>query len=193
MKYIYGICGTHGTGKSTILYGVRDNGIAIVDKHLARTAQKELGWDSLSRVEESIDNMWALQDAVLASLYDRDNAIIESEVPTLVERTPADVWAYTLTWCERLGIDPSTDKRVRLYRQQCRELANNYAKFICVEPVDAVPFVVDPKRADLKSREFVRCVISSFIWDGALPLYAVKTTGKDERIAEVTAVIRSGV
>ena len=191
MKYLIGLCGTHGTGKSTILQGVKAAGYAVNEAQLSRTAQKNLGWDTLGRAQESDKNMWALQDAIIDALEARDQAVQDSGVFTLVERTPADLWAYTAMWCQRLGIDTATDQRAIDYRARCDRLALNYLRFMVVVPDASIPFQEDPHRADLASRRFVEREIDSFLFRGAYPTYIIKTTAREHRIAEACALMRT--
>jgi predicted ATPase len=187
-KYIIGVCGTHGTGKSTIVKSVREAGYPVMDVQLSRTAQAALGWSSLSLAQESIENMWDLQEAVLGAMWDRDQAITKSKTLTLVERTPADVWAYTQLWCQRVGVDVGSSRQALSYRQRCRDMACQYAKFICVPASDKVPFVEDPHRADLASRKYVESEIKRFISSGLLPAYDIVYDDQDERSAEVLGI-----
>lgn len=186
---ILGICGTHGTGKSTIMNAAKEAGCKVDFSQLSRTAQKQLGWDSLSKAQESIDNMWALQDAVLQAMYDRDQRILKSGELTIVERTPADAWAYTALWCSRLGIDVLDrfiqDKKAEIYLRMCRDLASTYTKFVVVPPIAEIPFERDPNRADENSRSFVEKVINEFLWTGMFPLYTVSMSSRDGRAAEI--------
>ena len=193
---IIGICGTHGTGKSTILNSIKQAGYDVDESQLSRTAQKLLGWDKLSRAEESIENMWALQDAILQSMYDRDTRILESGKLTIVERTPADAWAYTSLWLSRLvdrypnEVNSSMNEaRELFYKAQCRHKANEYAKFIVVPPSPDVRFVEEPNRADGKSRTFVECRINEFLSSGNLPTSIIQFTSKEQRSAEAQAII----
>lgn len=187
MSYVVGLSGTHGTGKSSIIQGVKGLGYTVNESQLSRAAQKELGWDKLSHAEESIENMWMLQDAILGAMYDRDFAISESKELTFVERTPADVWAYTAMWCERLDIDIHSS-RARLYRAQCQQLMHDhYAYFIYVPMTDAVPFKEEPNRADLKSRVFVAKTIEQFLMDAYRPNHFITTTTSECRTAEAAA------
>lgn len=189
---IIGICGTHGTGKSTIMQAAKDAGYYVSEEQLSRTAQKMLGWNRLSIAQESVDNMWALQDAVLQAMYDRDQRIIKSGKLTVVERTPADAWAYTAWWCSKHGLDVRgrfiQDKRAEVYKGMCRDLAREYAKFVIVPPAPQIPFEEDPNRADIQSRSFVENEINQFIWDGNLPCYVITTAAKQSRAAEIECV-----
>lgn len=186
---LVGLSGTHGTGKSTIINGVAELGYKVNDAQLARAAQKALGWESLSVAQASKENMWALQNAVMEAMFDRDQASLERGDVVLVERTPADIWAYTEMWCGRLLINPVTDPTAILYKNKCREMARSYSHFLVVPMTPAVPFVAEANRADLASRNFVDQVIKEFLESGDLSRTVIKTTGKEARIAETAAVL----
>ncbi len=190
MNYVVGLCGTHGTGKSTILQSVKSAGFPSNETQLSRRAQAELGWDSLARAQDSADNMWALQNAIISAMAWRDVSIQTSKQLTIVERTPADAWAYTAMWCQRLNIDVFTDERALTYRSQCDALARqSYAKFIYVPAMDEVPFVADPHRADLPSRFFVASTIDNFLWSNELPTYKIKSSSPAGRASEALEVM----
>lgn len=186
---IVGLCGTHGTGKSTIINGIRDLGYKVNQAQLARAAQKALGWDTLSRAQESKANMWALQYAIMDAMFDRDQEALSTGEIVLVERTPADIWSYTEMWCRRLSIDPIEDQQAREYKQQCRSFANNYCQFLIVPVSSVVGFVAEPNRADLASRAFVDIAIREFIESGNLPRTEIKSSGIATRIAEAQTTI----
>lgn len=191
---ILGICGTHGTGKSTILNAAKDAGCKVDFSQLSRTAQKQLGWENLSKAQESVDNMWALQDAILQAMYDRDQRILKSGELTIVERTPADAWAYTALWCSKLGIDVLgrfiQDKKANVYRGMCRDLAREYTKFVVVPPAAEISFEHDPNRADEQSRSFVEKVINEFLWTGMLPTYTMSMSSRTGRAAEIQCLYK---
>lgn len=189
---LLGICGTHGTGKSTILNAAKNAGCKVDFSQLSRTAQKQLGWDNLSKAQESVDNMWALQDAILNAMNDRDQSILKSGELTIVERTPADAWAYTALWCNRLGINifdrSFKNEAVEKYYNNCYDLAQHYLRFIVVPSIKEIPFEYDPNRADESSRDFVEKEINRFLWQSVLPIYTMKMTSKDGRAAEIECV-----
>lgn len=187
---IVGLCGTHGTGKSTILQGVKSAGLQVVETQLSRSAQKSLGWSSLSKAEQSVENMWSLQDAILNAMYDRDLLISKSNQLTLVERTPADVWAYTELWCSRLGLNALTDSKAKSFKRLCRQLAGDFYSMFLVVPIkEEIKFVVDPHRADETSRITVSESINGFIWDGGLSYSVIESTLPEARISEAIAQI----
>lgn len=186
---IIGLCGTHGTGKSTIINGIKDLGYTVNQATLARTAQKALGWDSLSKAQESKQNMWDLQYAIIEAMYDRDEQALGLNEIVMVERTPADMWAYTEMWCRRLLIDPVTDPEAMSYKRACRSIAQNYCQFLYVPVSDAVKFVAEPNRADLESRQFVDWAIKEFIESGHLPLTEIRSSGVAGRLVEAETTI----
>src|SRR5271154_4055065 len=191
MSYIVGLSGTHGTGKSTIIKGVKEAGYPVVETSLAREAQKALGWTVLSEAEKSVENMWLLQEAILSAMFIRDEAIHKSGIITLVERTPADVWAYTAMWCKRLDINTFENWHAKMYYARCQAMARNYALFLQVPIVEEVPFVAEPNRADLPSRIFVETTIDNFIWTGAWPSIKIRSVTPEARIADAISVMQN--
>lgn len=184
MTVAVGLCGAHGTGKSTILKAVKELGYPVNETQLSRTAQKALGWSSLAEAEKSEGHMWALQDAILAAMYDRDEAISKSGIITLVDRTPADVWGYLSLWVKRLNGNVDMD-RVRLYKQQCRVMAAKYARHIIVPIRDEIQFVAEKNRADEESREFHAKAVEDFVIGGGLPYSIIQTVAIEYRTIEV--------
>lgn len=180
---IIGISGTHGTGKSTIVNAL-SNWVQIDESQISRNAQKALGWEKLSIAGESVENMKALQEAILAAMYDRDSKLVNNKDFIITERTPADVWAYTVMWCKRLGIDYTQDDWAKNYFGRCNEMANKYSAFIVVPINNDIPFVVDPNRADLVSREMVADIIDLFLDAHGEKVNHVFATGKNERASE---------
>jgi len=191
MSYVVGLCGTHGTGKSTILKGVKEAGFPVVEISLAREAQKALGWTVLSEAQKSVENMWLLQEAILHAMATRDDTIHKSGIVTLVERTPADVWAYTAMWCKRLDIDVYSDWHVRMYKARCQAMMRNYALFIQLPIIEEIAFVAEPNRADLPSRVFVELSIDNFIWSGGWASIKVRSTTPETRTAEAVSAIQN--
>ena len=190
MRYIVGLSGTHGTGKTTIVQGVKDAGFPVSEAQLARTAQAQLGWDTLKRVEESEENMWALQHAILDALEVRDENYSLIKQVTLVERTPADLWAYTETWCFRLGINPVFNPKAVEYKDRLLSACQRYDLFLVVKPHAVIPFVEEPNRADLASRRQVERAIDAFTWDTMIPTMPITTVSKADRIAEAARIMQ---
>lgn len=168
-NYVVGISGTHGTGKSFLSRHLEPH-IAVDRTQLSRTAQKELGWDTLSRAEESEENVWALQNAILDAMIKRDKELNDSgqylDKLVIVERTPADLYAYTRMWLVRLSIDPRESAEFKAYHARLVEAIKAYRQVIMIFPHESIPFVAEPNRADEKSRQYVNDEIISFLVSG---------------------------
>lgn len=186
---IIGLCGTHGTGKSTLLRSLREAEANVCDVQISRQVQNKLGWEKLSLVTDSVENMWAFQEAVLQAIYDRDTVLEKTGDVVIVDRTPVDVWAYTAIWCYRLGINTSglhgSSERAKAHKALCRTMAARYALFISIPLKKEISFEAHPNRADEESREFVQTQVNSFLIHGGLPTHELKSVSVSERVAEV--------
>lgn len=180
------LSGTHGTGKSTILHG----GFNIDESQLSRSAQKSLGWDKLSIAGDSVENMWALQNAILDALIERDDRLLAKGVTVLVERSPADLWAYLAMWCKHHNV-PLSNSRVVDYWAKCAHRAKKYDRIFIVPQTAAVPFVSDPNRATKETRDQVDKYIREFLTENFISKYEITNSSKECRIAEVASVIKA--
>lgn len=100
MAKIVGISGAHGSGKSTVLNALKNDGYVVDDFKVSREVQKQLGWDNLDSVMNDIMTMKAFQEEILNQKLRHDSALkqnIDTEF-ILVERTFADIAAYSTQW-----------------------------------------------------------------------------------------------
>lgn len=187
-QYVVGLCGSHGTGKSTILQAIKRVGIPVDESTLSRTAQASLGWENLKPAQESQENMWELQDAILEALVARDRKINESKIVTLVDRTPADVWGYVQLWMDRLEKKGETIdlRHRRRYFGKITEAAENYRCQIYVPIRDEIAFVEEPNRADVQSRLFHATAVEDFLTTFGYRHDVVKALEVDNRVIEVS-------
>ena len=187
MKHVIGLCGTHGTGKSTTIKALIEQGAKVSPVQLSREAQQQLGWPTLAGALEKLDTMWQLQDAIFERMVARDSAITET---TIVERTPADVWAYTQVWLERHKVDWKNDKRSLDYLFALgKHLSDHYSSIFILPMRDAIPFVEEPNRADLASRYPVSKNIIQFIYAFKTPRHLVIGLSPEERAKEIMEFI----
>jgi len=170
--------------------GVEAAGLSVNRAQLSRTAQKALGWDNLARAQDSVENMWLLQDTILAAMKERDASIEATGKFTLVERTPADMIGYTRMWCRRLGIDATTDLTFRNFFFDCMDMSKRYAAIIIVPMIPQVAFVEEPNRADLASRVPVDADIRTCVSHMAVNHVVMAGITPEERVAETVAIIR---
>lgn len=190
---LFGLTGAHGTGKSTIIKGVQPFGVNVIESSLSRNAQARLGWANLKPAEESEENMWHLQEAILAAMYDRDQSALGSGTPILVDRTPADVWSYVDLWSIRLlskGLKVDEEHK-RDFKNRCRVMASHYSHHIIVPISDAVPFVAENNRADLEGRDYHEKAVCQFVVAGGLSHMVLLQTGINERVTKVAALLNT--
>lgn len=182
---IIGLSGTQGTGKSTILQAAKAAGFKVDDSSIARTAQAKLGWDNLSRAQESFENAVELQLEIARSMHARDMKYAVSDEIVLVERTPADVWAYTSLWCARNNVPLESNSWAQDYFQALKLMVECYSCCIIVPQAKEIPFVKDPHRADLDSRDEVDQIIRQFISDYGNKQYEMKGVSREDRSKEI--------
>lgn len=190
-RYVVGVVGAHCTGKSTIIQAVKAIGQTVDESQLSRAAQAALGWASLKPAQESQENMWELQDAILEAMKQRDDRINNSKIVTLVDRSPADVWGYTRLWMTRLGEDKINQLKRRSYLLKCLEMADNYRSQIIIPIRDEIHFVEEPNRADAESRIFHEKEVEDFIFSFGYRFHIVQSIDIDMRVKEVVEYLKS--
>lgn len=190
---LIGLTGAHNTGKSTILKGAKTFGVAVIESSLSRNAQAMLGWENLKPAEESQENMWSLQEAILASMYDRDQSVLGSFQFTLVDRTPADVWAYVDLWTNRLdakGLKVDEDHK-QDFKNRCRVMAGKYAHHIIVPITPEVKFEAEDNRADKEGQDYHEKAVCQFVVAGGLSHLVLLQTGINERAVKVATLLNT--
>lgn len=184
-RRVVGLCGSHGSGKTTIVNHVRAmHGAVDETPSLSRAAQAALGWDDMSRAEESAANMWALQDAILAAMRQRDETINAGTIPMLVDRTPADLIGYTLLWLSRIPQRQVDWKRYDSYKMQCLQLASRYRRQLFVPFRPEIVFVPESDRADEASRTFHHDEVKKFLSQSGFPYSQIVSLDPKERARE---------
>lgn len=181
---LVGLCGTHGTGKTSITTELEARGFAVDRVSLSRAAQASLGWSHLNKVEESEENMWALQDRILAALLERDTKIAQSGIVTFVDRTPVDLIGYVNLWADKL--DWKIDRQhYQKYYDACWNACRNYVMQWLVIIRDEIPFVVEDNRADEASRVFHQNIMLSFMINNDIPFRLMTSLSVNDRAEEI--------
>lgn len=188
---IIGLSGTQGTGKSTILQAAKAAGFIVDEISLSRTVQAKLGWDNLSRAQESAKNMILLQMGIAEEMFKRDMKYVTSDEIVLVERTPADVWAYTSIWCARNNVSLESNSWARDYNEALQVMMKFYACCIIVPQAQEIPFVMDPHRADLDSRDEVDRILRQFIHCTSTKQYEMKGVSREDRSKEICDFLKN--
>lgn len=99
MAKVVGISGAQGGGKTSLLAELKTRGWTVDDFKVSRAVQAQLGWKSLDNVLKDPLTMMDFQEEVFRQKLNHDYALRDSDAPVvLVERTFADICAYTTHW-----------------------------------------------------------------------------------------------
>lgn len=193
MKKIIGLSGAHGTGKSTIAKDLAESGQRVDHTQLSRTAQAQLGWDTVDRVKDDIASALTLQEMICDAMKSRDESLMkqtpDSEF-TVVERSPADVWAYTQLWCKYHNVDKFFNPIAIRIRAKCMEMLKNYAGIIEVPINDSIPFVKEANRAGEDTRLLHSIYVTEFIMMNHVPTTVITDSTRIDRLTEARLFIK---
>lgn len=181
---LYSFCGTHGVGKTTVCLLLNNLGYAVDTNSLPRAAQKELGWDKLTTVMDSEENMWAMQDTVLRLLRERDKRILESGVITFVDRSPVDLAGYMYLWAKRREWKIDQERYIA-YQNACHDECAKYAAQLYVPIRKEIPFVAEDNRGDEASRMINQEAMVDFMCSRNIEYKYVESLAPYDRVREV--------
>lgn len=175
MSTVIGFSGAQGTGKTTILRKLQQYfGLDVVStESVSRLTQAQLGYSILVDAYKTPDDMCRFQSLLLDNM---DQRLKEKDKGPLFicDRTPADVWAYTLLWMTRLGmvqrksfgLDFSNRRYMdwaHSYRQRCEDYIADYSLVVVVPPNPAIPFQEEANRADYESQGVIQSNIEELL------------------------------
>jgi predicted ATPase len=188
MMMIIGLTGAQGAGKSTLLEELKARGWAVDPYKVSRAVQNELGWSNLHQVMESWDTMRKFQDLVRTRKTENDEAL---KGPILVERTFADIVAYTQYWtwelvdARKISLGPAM-AWLREYTLMCLEAQNRiYSSVLLLPLMEHVQFVDDPHRARRNSAEQVYQNEVNFVLMSSTPYFEISAKTTAERADQV--------
>jgi len=194
MAKIIGLSGPQGGGKTTLLNGLAGHGIIVDDYKVSRDIQAKLGWADLSQATKDFETMSMFQQMVLNAKRDREeeNSHRTDVDVILVERTFADILAYTRLWCGKLtnagklGILDGVSYLLR-FTNDCRKAQLVYDGNIILPMMPHVKFEADPHRA----KEEDVGIFSEYLGDffttyhpSEVPTFTVTAKSTEDRIAQ---------
>jgi len=178
--YKIGICGAHGTGKSTLLEALNQELKLPVIKRTMRTLWENFGIENFEKIPPDIRANF--QKYALLNQIDREDN--EGKNGFISDRTVLDNLAYT-----KLNADMSQSD-FRIYERLVKERLKNYTHFIYL-PIE---FEVAPERlrADIGSRHEIAAIIEAYLskWFQA-GAYLVARGSVEERVQQVKQFLQS--
>ena len=166
---VIGLSGPQGGGKTTLLDGLKKEGLAIDDFKVSRQVQKELGWNSLENVLKSVGTMIMFQKKVADVKFAREqeNAARTDVDTILTERTFADIASYTQLWSWELAharkwsIRDAIDFSIG-FVDLCANRQRVYDGNILLPAMPHILWQADPHRAAREHQEFITDQLDRF-------------------------------
>jgi len=193
MTKIIGMSGAHGTGKSATLEYIKNDpiidNIKVDEYKFSRSVLKSLG-QTLEEATATVESTKSYQTKVLDSVR-RRNYLLKLLEPqgdvtvNLVDRSVADVYAYTRLWSEKNNIDAEWFEK---FEAKCAEMVSAY-DIIFLFPTGKIPFVDDGVRAKEDTQASIAQYISEFLAKYAKRYYVVQSTSIEDRASEIQIVL----
>lgn len=164
---IIAISGAHGCGKTSVLEELQKQNhqeIFIDDFKVSRTVLAELGL-TLEQATKTATLTQKYQKLVLSKKIDRDGVVLPSAVydpqvrSVFVDRSIADVYAYTRLWVEKNNVDK---KWFADFEDMCISTIRMYSKVLLI-PIGKFPFVDDGVRAKEETQQIIATYIEEFV------------------------------
>jgi hypothetical protein len=195
MIKLIGVSGAHGCGKTSVLDELKRQQhpeIFIDDFKVSRTVLAELGM-TLEEVTASAELTKAYQKKVLDRKIQRDGselpgAAYGAQVKSIfVDRTVADIYAYTRLWCEKNNIE---QEWFNSFEQICIGTIRLYDKVLLI-PIGKFAFVDDGIRAKEETQATIASYIEEFVVAQAKKYHVIESTSVDLRAHEILRIIKN--
>lgn len=118
------ISGSQGSGKSTIINKLKDQGFNTIERKTSRSILSD--WDvTLQEVNNNPDLTTKFQNEITKRKYEDELEAIQSEDVWFTERTHADLFTYALV---SLGKDNQYSDWVNAYYKVCMNYNSHYSQ-----------------------------------------------------------------
>jgi hypothetical protein len=190
--------GAHGTGKSVTLEAIKriipldnDPVIRVDDFKVSRTVLKALGLtlaEATATPESTKNYQLKVLDAAFRHCYLLK--ILDKQGDTtihLVDRTVADIYAYTRLWSEKNGIDAEW---LAGFKARCVDMLPTYDK-IFLFPIGKFAFVDDGIRAKEDTQRSIAAYTEEFLKENFPSYHVVDAVSIDDRANQITKIIQN--
>ena len=168
MAKVIAISGAQGAGKSTLLEELKSRGFYIDSFKVSRSVQESLGFTSLNDATATLPIGVGFQEKIFEAKLKHDKQL--NELPydvVLVERSFADIYAYSLQWVKKHSTFDKTQSNATLwsfrFKQQCLAAQKLcYNGCILLPYMDHMVWQEDVRRADKNSVDSVYNEIIKF-------------------------------
>lgn len=178
--YRIGLCGAHGTGKTTLGKIISENFHIPFLTNTMRSMWQELSIGDFEKLPPDVRSSFQ-KHAIIRQIQRED---VEGKGGFITDRTVLDNLAYTKLSADMTGID------LDLYEKLVSERLKNYSHFIYLPVMFDAP--QEALRANIATRSTLAEIIETYLSDWLSPekYLVVTNTDMDKRIAEVTDFLK---
>lgn len=186
--------GAHSTGKTTTLNAIKGNGwpdIKVDDFRASRSAQAKMGFELADIVKEK-KLYHRFQDLTLALKLEHEKQFLDARYSfVLVDRSPADIYAYAYMWhYSDPNLTDEDHKWFHEYEEATIRALSDYDKIINFPIIEEVPFVAESGRATADTRdEHSRRVNGYLALHARAKTHHLKAVSLGERVNEILDVL----
>lgn len=182
--------GAHSTGKSTVLAAIDElklDRVFVERRSASREAQAKMKLPDLASALVDPVTMRTFQETVLEVKRGHEKDLMDNDYKVVFfDRSPADIFAYTYMWNEKF----KNPLWFQNYVESLLKLMSNYYKIVNFPIVDAVPFVPEPGRADIDTRQQHAELVDTFLTKFApRETYHLSSITVEDRVQEILKLI----
>ncbi len=183
---IIALVGAHSTGKTTLL-----NNAAVCfpyptfSKSIPRETQAEFGYTNPEDAVSSVESVKAFQNRMLENFVKRDEGIeAQGATIVLVDRSPIDVWCYSVEWGSKVGI-PLDDPWWASHLQGCRDAVQKYLGFVHLMATSEIPIREEAGRASYPDRDKWDKCAQAMLEDLNIPVLTLSSLSLQDRLIDL--------
>jgi nicotinamide riboside kinase len=190
MTKLYGMTGSHGTGKSSTIDFISDRsptGIRVSNEKLSRHVLNKMGL-TLEQATATPELAMNYQERVLHAAFIQYQSICFGNTEgksIIVDRTVVDIYAYTRLWAEKNGIEAEW---LAEFKSDCIRDLGWYDK-IFFFPTGVFPFVDDGVRAKEDTQLVIAQYMEEFLKENFPSYHVIKSSAVDDRANEIIKII----